>query len=135
MENVFFHIIVTYHQRKEKIIMSAELCGVLIIGSVFFCIYILRKIRYSEFKIEDSIFWICFSFLLILVSIFPQILTVGAEKLGIISPVNFVFLIIIFLLLLKSFLLSRKIAELEDKLKRLVQKIAKENVMEENKDC
>lgn len=108
--------------------MSAELCAVLIIGSILFCIYVLRKIRYSKFKIEDSIFWICFSFLLILVSIFPEILTIGAKRLGVISPVNFVFLIIIFLLLLKIFLLSRKVSELEDKLKRLVQKMAKENV-------
>lgn len=113
--------------------MSAELCAVLIIGSVFFCIYVLRKIRYSKFKIDDSIFWIGFSFVLILVSIFPEILTVGAEKLGVVSPVNFVFLIMIFLLLLKIFLLSRNVSELEDKLKQLVQKIAKENVMERDR--
>ena len=113
--------------------MSVELCALLIIGSVLFGIYVLRKIRYSKFKIDDSIFWICFSFILILISIFTGVLTVGAKKLGVISPVNFVFLIVIFLLLLKIFLLSRKVSELEDKLKRLVQKIAKENVMEEDK--
>lgn len=114
--------------------MSTELCTVLIIGSVFFCIYVLKKIRHSKYKIEDSIFWICFSFVLILVSIFPEILTFGAKKLGVMSPVNLVFLIIIFLLLMKIFLLSRKVSELEDKLKRLVQKIAKENVLERDKE-
>lgn len=133
MENLLFHSIFTCYQRKEGIMMSAELCAVLIIGSVLFCIYVLRKIRYSKFKIDDSIFWICFSFVLILVSIFPEILTVGAEKLGVVSPVNFVFLIMIFLLLLKIFLLSRNVSELEDKLKQLVQKIAKENVMERDR--
>lgn len=110
--------------------MSTELCAVLITGSVFFCIYVLRKIRYSKFKIEDSIFWICFSFVLVLVSVFPDILTTGAKRLGVVSPVNFVFLIIIFLLLLKIFLLSRKVSKLEDKLKQLIQKIAKENIKE-----
>ena len=69
--------------------MSVELCALLIIGSVLFGIYVLRKIRYSKFKIDDSIFWICFSFILILISIFPGVLTVGAKKLGVISPVNF----------------------------------------------
>lgn len=113
--------------------MSDALCAVLTIGSVLFGIYVLRKIRYSKYKIEDSIFWICFSFVLIVVSIFPGILTFGAKKLGVISPVNFVFLIIIFLLLLKIFLISRKVSELEDKLKRLVQKIAKEKVEEVDK--
>lgn len=110
--------------------MSTELCVVLITGSVFFCIYVLKRIRHSKFKIEDSIFWICFSFVLVLVSILPKILTVGAKKLGVVSPVNFVFLIIIFLLLLKLFLLSRKVSELEDKLKQLIQKIAKDNIKE-----
>lgn len=115
--------------------MSAELRAILIIGSIFFCIYILRQIRHSKFKIDDSIFWICFSFVLILVSVFPEILIAGAKKLGVISPVNFVFLIIIFLLLLKIFLLSRKVSDLEEKIKRLVQTMAKENVMEsENKN-
>lgn len=129
---MFFHITAAYHQGKERTVMSTELCAILIIGSVLFCSYVLRKIRHSKFRIEDSVFWICFSFLLILVSVFPQILTAGAKRLGVISPVNFVFLLIIFLLLLKIFLLSRKVSELEDKLKKLVQKIAKENVTEWN---
>ena len=131
MADLFFHTADSCCQGKERIIMSKELCAVLIAGSVFFCVYVLRKIRRSKFKIEDAIYWICFSFVLIVVSVFPQILTTGARKLGVVSPVNFVFLVIIFLLLMKIFLLSRKVSEMEDKLKKLVQKIAKENISTE----
>lgn len=108
--------------------MSTILHILLIIGSVSLGLYILVKIRHSRFQIEEAIFWICFSFVLIIVSIFPNLLTVGAKRLGVLSPVNFVFLLIIFLLLLKIFLLSRKVSELEDKLKQLIQKLAKERL-------
>ena len=112
--------------------MSAELCIILIVGSLVFCIYVLKKIRYSQYRIEDSIFWICFSFVLVFFSIFPGILTTAAKKLGVLSPVNFIFLVIIFLLIM-IFFLSRKVSELEEKLKQLVQKMAKEKELERKK--
>lgn len=130
---MLFYIVIACCQKKKGVMMSTELCIILIVGSLLFCIYVLRKIRYSQYKIEDSIFWICFSFILVFFSIFPGILTEAAKKLGVMSPVNFIFLLIIFLLILKIFLLSRKVSELEEKLKQLVQKMAKEKELERKK--
>lgn len=42
----------------------------------------------------------------------------------IIPPINFVFLMIIFLLLIRCFLLSIRVSELDDKIKNLVEEIA-----------
>ena len=52
--------------------MTLMLRIVLIVVSVATTILIMRRIRQSKLQIEDSIFWIGFSFILILFSIFPE---------------------------------------------------------------
>lgn len=108
--------------------MSLILRIMLIASCMMTCVYTLRKIRKSQMQIEDSLFWICMSFGLVFLSIFPGIATKLTELLGIISPVNFVFLVMIFILILKVFLLSLKVSQLEDKQKHLVQRIAIQNM-------
>jgi len=75
-------------------------------------------------KIEDSIFWILFSVMLIVLCIVPQLADFMAKLLGIKSTVNFIFLFIIFLLLIKNFLLTIKMSQLGHKTEELIQKIA-----------
>lgn len=86
--------------------------------------YIMKKIRKNRLKIDHSIFWILFSSVLVLVSIFPGILTWAASTLGFISPANMVFLLVIFLLILNLFAVTIKLSLLENKLRLLVQHIA-----------
>lgn len=93
---------------------------------------ILRKIRKEKVQIQYSIFWILFSVLLIVLSIFPSILIRTARALGMGSPSNLVFLIIIFLLLVKSFNQTVDISALEVKLKELTQRIALKEEENEN---
>ncbi|MBQ4563457.1 MAG: DUF2304 domain-containing protein [Lachnospiraceae bacterium] len=104
--------------------MSLTLRIILIIACVFTLVYIRGKIKKSKFKAEESMFWLTFVSLLLLISIFPQILTLIARVLGIQSEVNCIFMIIIFLLLIKNFLLSRQLSDLDDKVKKLVQSTA-----------
>ena len=104
--------------------MSIVLRIVLIIASVLTTLYIMRKIRNSKAQIEDSIFWILLSLMLIVISIFPIIPTAVAHALGIVAPVNFLFLFMIFVLLVKVFSMSLKISALETRLKNLTQEIA-----------
>lgn len=96
---------------------------VLIVVCGLTCWYTLRKIRKSQMQIEDSLFWIILSFGLAGISIFPRAAEYMAEMLGILSPANFVFLAVIFLLLMKVFTLTLKYSQLEEKLKRLVQRL------------
>lgn len=116
------------------IIMSNILRIVLIMVCLLTCYYALRKIRKSQMQIEDSIFWILFSIILVIISIVPNIAYFLAHLLGIGSPVNFVFLVVIFIMIFKVFSLSIKISQLEYRIKNLVQQIAIKNHELENKN-
>ncbi len=93
----------------------------LIIVSFFTTWYVIRKIRKSQLQIADSIFWIGFSLLLVVLSVFPQIAGIMAKNIGIMSPANFVFVSTIFLLLLKVFFLTVKLSAIEHKFQNFVQ--------------
>lgn len=104
--------------------MTITLRIVLIAVCGLTCWYTLRKIRKSQMRIEDSLFFILLSFGLAGISIFPQVAEFFSELLGIFSPANFVFLAVIFLLMMKVFTLTLRYSQLEEKLKRFVQRFA-----------
>lgn len=62
--------------------------------------------------------------LMIVMAVFPEIIYWITVRLGVISPVNFVYLFIIAVLLIKSFMMTIEISMLENKVKDLVQQIA-----------
>ena len=104
--------------------MSTVLRVILILASLVTCIYISRKLKKAQVDTHDTIFWLMFSFVLILVSIFPGIADWLSMRLGIYSTVNMVFLIIIFALLLRVFLLTIKISQMEHRVSILVEELA-----------
>ena len=115
--------------------MSFMLRVALIIVSVVTTFMIMRKIRKEKMMIEDSLFWIGFSFMLIVFSFFPQIVFKMSELVGTQAPANFIFLFIIFVLIVRMFQMSMKISQLESKLKDLVARIAiDENIRKGEKD-
>ena len=99
--------------------MSLSLRIVLIVISILTCFYIARKLRKSQMNISDTVFWIFFAVILVLLSVFPGIASWGADMLGFQASVNFVFVVVIFLLILRVFIMSIKISVLEDKLRNL----------------
>ncbi len=113
--------------------MSGPLRIILIAVSFLSIVFCLYKIRKSKLKIEYSLFWIGFSILLFVISVFPQIPFWLSELCGIQSPVNFVFLFMIFILLIQLFKQTLKISHLEDMVQNLSEEIALKDV--ENKDC
>lgn len=104
--------------------MTTVLRGVLILMSLLVLVIMVRKIRQSRAKIEDSMFWVFFALLLVVFSVFPQAANWLSDLVGTMSTANFIFLLMIFLLLIKCFSMSIRISQLETKLKELVQKIA-----------
>ncbi len=104
--------------------MSVLLRSVLVLASVGTTLLIMRRIRKEKMMIEDSLFWIGFSFMLILFSVFPQIVFKMSDLVGTQAPANFIFLFIIFVLIVRMFQMSMKISQLESKLKDLVARIA-----------
>lgn len=104
--------------------MSFEL-RILIISVAFInFIFMIRKLRKAQLKLMEAFYWILFSLILVIISIFPQICEWLAYVLKVESPVNFVYLVIIFLLIVKIFLLDIRISIMEDKIINLVQEVA-----------
>lgn len=104
--------------------MTLTLRIILLVVSLITSIWIIMRIRKSQVKIEDSVFWILFSFLLIVMSLFPDLVMLGAAIAGVQSASNFVFLAIIFVLLLKVFRMSIRISQLESKIQTFAQTYA-----------
>lgn len=111
--------------------MSLVLRIVLIIVAVLSCLFVLRKIRKAQMRIEDTLFWLVISFGILILGIFPQIAYWLSDAIGIMSPVNFVFLVFVFLLLFKVFILTVQVSQQQEKIKNLIQHIAiYENILE-----
>ncbi len=104
--------------------MTTELRIVLVIASFVTAALMLRRIRRSKVRIEDSVFWIGLSTVILVVSIFPQIADACAAALHIYETTNFLFLFFIFVLLVKLFTMSVHVSQLESKLDRAVQEQA-----------
>lgn len=110
--------------------MSGFLRIILIVSAVLLFLYMVKKIRQAKMKIEHTIFWLVFSTILIIMGAFPQIIYVFSKWMGFQSPVNLVFLMIILILIVKIFLLTLQISQLENKVDSLVQRVAIEKKLE-----
>jgi hypothetical protein len=104
--------------------MSGPLRIILVAVSLLAIVFCLYRIRKSRLKINYALFWIGFSFLLLVISVFPQIPFFFSDLCGIQSPVNFVFLFMIFILLYQLFKLTTRLSHLEEMIEELSEEIA-----------
>lgn len=106
--------------------MSIEMRMMLIVGALGTMIYFLNQIRKSRLQIEHTVFWSLFSLALVLLSLVPQPLYWLCRVFQIQSPTNMVYLLVIFLLILKLFFNTLKISKLDRQITELAQEIALE---------
>ena len=104
--------------------MSAAIRICLILGSFFSFRYMMRRIRKAQVQIEDTIFWLIFSILLLLLSLFPEIAYYASSLLGFQAPINFVYLVIIAVLIVNQFLMTIRMSQLDSKVRKLAQRVA-----------
>lgn len=104
--------------------MTIELRIVLIGVSLLTLLFISKKVRDSKVKLEDSIFWVCFAALILIISIFPDIFYFLSRLVGTDAPVHFVFLFFIFVLLIQIFQLSMRVSRADTKIRELTQQLA-----------
>ena len=100
--------------------MSIFIRILLVVGAIVLLAFMLRKIRLAKLKIEYTVFWI----ILVIMGVFPQIMSAISEFLGFKSTVNMVYLIVIFVLIVKLFYNTIQISALENKVDSLAQQIA-----------
>lgn len=104
--------------------MSPVLRIVLIIGAFLALWIVIKRVRKSKIRVADSVYWVLCAVLMLLFAIFPGIAFFFAGLLGFLSPSNFVFCIIIMLMLVKLFNLSCDVSRLSDKVEQLAQELA-----------
>ncbi|WP_195396003.1 DUF2304 domain-containing protein [Holdemania sp. 1001302B_160321_E10] len=94
----------------------------------------LHFIRKFKLNIKYSILWILIALLLVFLGIFPELFIIISYKIGFLSTVNMIYLIIIFILICIVFYLTINLSSLEEKLKIAIFEIAlMKKELEENK--
>lgn len=104
--------------------MSNALRILLLVSAAFSATWILYQIRKLKVKLDHAIYWVIFAILLAVLGLFPELTYWLTAKLGMISPANLIFLVIIFLLLFKVFTLSMAVSQLEDKITVMSAEVA-----------
>lgn len=104
--------------------MDRNLRILLIVGAVATLALICSAVKRQKIQIEDSLFWVCFSGLLVVLAVFPQIAYWVSAVLGFQSPSNFVYVLIIALMLVREFRNSSKISTLKYRVDQLAQEVA-----------
>lgn len=112
--------------------MSTMMRILLIAGSLLTAVYVLRRVRKSRLRTEDSVFWLFFSLILVLMGLLPDLVTRLASWMGVLSAANLVFLIVIFFLMIKLFLMDQRIAALQRQVTETAQAVA---LQEKNEDA
>ncbi|MBO7674305.1 MAG: DUF2304 domain-containing protein [Atopobiaceae bacterium] len=104
--------------------MSLMLRILCVSGSLVTLLFITSNIRRRKVQIEDSIFWVLLAVALLVVAVFPGIASVASQLLGFQAPSNFVFVVVIAILLAKLFSLSTEVSSLKHRLNELAQEEA-----------
>lgn len=104
--------------------MSMMLRCVLLVASAFSAIWIIWRIRKAKVRLEDTLYWIAMSVILLILGAFPQISNWAAAVLGIQAPSNFIFFAMICLLFEKILTMSILHSQMEDKYVTMVAEMA-----------
>lgn len=106
----------------------------LIAGAVLILAVMMRKIRRSEVKISDSLFWFFFVASLVILAIFPEIAFFFSGLLGVESPANLLFLYVIAVMVIREFMSTAEISRLRSKVTALTQELALDDIDEPETD-
>ncbi|MBQ3338353.1 MAG: DUF2304 domain-containing protein [Atopobiaceae bacterium] len=104
--------------------MSLTLRLFILAGAVLIIATVLRYIQKKRILMSDATSWVCIAVLLLLIALFPRIVTWTSGLLGFESPANFVFFVVTGLLVVKTFRDSAKMSLLRHKLEELAQEVA-----------
>lgn len=104
--------------------MEIKLQLFFIFASLGTFIFVIQKIRKTGLNIDDSLGWILWSLILLVLSIFPQISYWISSRLGFMSTSNFILCLFIFFLYIMVFSQQIEISKLREKQKELIQKLS-----------
>lgn len=96
----------------------------LITGALATLVYFIRKIRRSKIKINHSIFWMVFGLILLSLAAIPESFFWISYLLGFQSPANLLYVLVIFLLVVKLFTTTMRLSKLSEQVEALAQELA-----------
>lgn len=104
--------------------MSPTLRCTVLLCALFVLAFVIRKLRKSKINTPDSIFWLFMSFCFLVNALFPKLAYFFSDLLGFQSPSNFIFLIVIGLMLIRELMIQQEVTELKTKVTQLIEEIA-----------
>lgn len=104
--------------------MSTRLQVILLIVLILAIGFIVSEISKKKIDFKFGIVWIVISLVLILFTIWNGLLIWLTHPVGIATPINFLYLLAILLLVWIVYSMSKTIALLQEKIKRLSQELA-----------
>ena len=104
--------------------MTLTLRALLIFFAALVFFFVIRKLKRSQMRVLDSMFWLLFSLSFVLLGIFPEIALVISSELCFVSASNFVFLYVIAVLVVRDFSNSLRLSKQEERINGLAQSIA-----------
>lgn len=104
--------------------MDVTLRIVLLAVSVFFLVFVLFRIRRGKYLLKYSLLWIVLSVLGVLASIFPGWIYSVATICGFAAPSNFVYFVLIVVLLISNLIICGVLSRQEITMKSIIQEIS-----------
>ncbi len=104
--------------------MEPRLQVFLIILSLSFAVYIMALVRREALELKYTLAWCLMSLILVIIALKPIVVIVIANALGVGLPVNAVFLLGIFCILIINLTLTVAVSRASVRTKRLAQEIA-----------
>ena len=104
--------------------ITRQLQVFLIIVFIGLLIWILREVKKNRLELRYTLSWFFLDIALLILSIFPQLLTKIARMLGIYSPVNMIFFLGFVFSLIIIYTLTVAISKMSKEIKRITQKLA-----------
>ncbi len=95
-----------------------------IVAALATALFVLELLRRGILREKFAALWLLVSSVLVVLAVFPQVLTWAASLVGIAVPANLLFFLAAVLLLLVSVQLSYEVSRLEARTRRLAEELA-----------
>ena len=104
--------------------MSDKFQAFMILGALVLLVIIFVLLKHGKMTVKYSLLWLCLSLVLLVFALFPYVVYVLRDLMGVEMPVNLVFMLMFCFVLLVLLSLSIAISQLAEKSKRLTQENA-----------
>lgn len=109
-------------RNETRLSTTSYLLG--IFASLFALGLVIELLRRRQLRERHAIWWLIAGFFALLIAVFPQVLELSADLLGIEVPTNLVFFVSILILFLVALQHSSELTTLETKTRKLAEEIA-----------